>query len=230
MTPNNIKFPIRINTYMGHTGMCTRKAADSYINQGQVLVNGKRAVLGQMVQVGDVVTLKAKIKTFTYALWNKPRGVTTTESKIIQNNGTAIKTFPIGRLDKDTDGLILLSDDTRLSERLLNPKFEHEKEYFVEFSGRFPKNGEAKLREGILDNKELLSALEVELIDRKHLKITLTEGKKHQVRRMLKAIGLEVILLQRTRIMKLQLGALRPGASRRLTGAARKGFLHDLGL
>jgi pseudouridine synthase len=125
---------------------------------------------------------------------------------------------------------MVLTNDGRVTERLLHPRFEHEKEYFVEFSGRFPKNGEAKLREGILDNKELLSALEVELIDRKHLKITLTEGKKHQVRRMLKAIGLEVILLQRTRIMKLQLGALRPGASRRLTGAARKGFLHDLGL
>lgn len=125
---------------------------------------------------------------------------------------------------------MVLTNDGRVTERLLHPRFEHEKEYFVEFSGRFPKNGEAKLREGIMNNRELLRALEVELVDRKHLEFYLDEGKKHQVRRMLAGIGLEVILLQRKRIMKLQLGALRPGASRRLTGAARKGFLRDPGL
>ncbi|MFZ2151876.1 MAG: pseudouridine synthase [Minisyncoccia bacterium] len=204
MTPNNIEFPIRINTYMGRTGMCTRKAADSYINQGQVLVNNKRAVLGQMVQKGDVVTLNAKVKTFTYALWNKPRGVTTPESKIIENSGTTIKTFPIGRLDKDTDGLILLSDDTRLSERLLNPKFEHEKEYVVTTRENILPVHIKRMLAGVRimhDGKRVFAkALRVEKKDTHTLEMVLTEGKKHQIRQMCSAVQLTISTLTRVRI------------------------------
>ena len=204
MTPNNIKFPIRINAYMGNAGMCTRKAADSYIKQGQVLVNGKRAVLGQMIQSGDVVTLNAKVKTFTYALWNKPRGVTTPESKIIENNGATIKTFPIGRLDKDTDGLILLSDDTRLSERLLNPKFEHEKEYVVTVRENILPVHIKRMLLGVRiahDGRRVLAkALRVEKKDTHTLEMVLTEGKKHQIRQMCSAVQLTISTLTRVRI------------------------------
>lgn len=204
MTPDNLQFPIRINAYMGRTGMCTRKAADSYINQGQVLVNGKRAVLGQMIQVGDVVTLNAKVKTFTYALWNKPRGVTTPESKVIENKGVTIKTFPIGRLDKDTDGLILLSDDTRLSERLLNPKFEHEKEYVVTVRENILPVHIKRMLAGVRishDGRRVLAkALRVEKKDTHTLEMVLTEGKKHQIRQMCSAVQLTISTLTRVRI------------------------------
>lgn len=204
MTPNNIKFPIRINTYMGQTGMCTRKAADSYISQGQVLVNDKRAVLGQMVQAGDVVILKAKIKTFTYALWNKPRGVTTPESKIIENSGATVKTFPIGRLDKDTDGLILLSNDTRLSERLLNPKFQHEKEYVVTVRENILPVHIKRMLAGVRiahDGKRVLAkALRAEKKDPHTLEMVLSEGKKHQIRQMCSAVQLTISTLTRVRI------------------------------
>ncbi len=204
MTPDNLQFPIRINAYMGRTGMCTRKAADSYINQGQVLVNGKRAVLGQMIQVGDVVTLNAKVKTFTYALWNKPRGVTTPESKVIENKGVTIKTFPIGRLDKDTDGLILLSDDTRLSERLLNPKFEHEKEYVVTVRENILPVHIKRMLAGVRiahDGRRVLAkALRVEKKGTHTLEMVLTEGKKHQIRQMCSAVQLTISTLTRVRI------------------------------
>jgi pseudouridine synthase len=228
----------RINKAMADRGLATRRGADELIQGGFVFVNGKRAELGDRVGMDDIIEVRDEAGVHTadyqYVAFYKPKGIVSHSAsgkqRSIEHVSGYPELFPVGRLDKESEGLMVLTNDGRVTERLLHPRFEHEKEYFVEFSGRFPKNGEAKLREGILDNKELLSALEVELIDRKHLKITLTEGKKHQVRRMLKAIGLEVILLQRTRIMKLQLGALRPGASRRLTGAARKGFLHDLGL
>jgi len=204
MTPNKIDFPIRINTYMGRTGMCTRKAADSYINQGQVLVNNKRAVLGQIVHDGDVVTLKAKLKTFTYALWNKPRDVTTPESKIIENNGAVVKTFAIGRLDKDTDGLILLSDDTRLSERLLNPKFEHEKEYTVLVRENVLPVHIKRMLAGVRiahDGRRVIAkALRVEKKDTHTLEMVLTEGKKHQIRQMCSAVQLTISTLTRVRI------------------------------
>ncbi len=204
MTPNNIKFPIRINAYMGRIGMCTRKAADSYINQAQVLVNGKRAVLGQMIQIGDIVTLKAKIKTFTYALWNKPRGVTTPESKIIENKGTTVKTFPIGRLDKETDGLILLSYDTRLSERLLNPKFEHEKEYIVTVRENILPVHTKRILTGVRiahnGRRVVAKALRAEKKDTHTLEIVLTEGRKHQIRQMCSAVQLTISTLTRVRI------------------------------
>ncbi len=189
---------------MGRTGMCTRKAADNYINQGQVLINNKRAVLGQMVHDVDIVTLKAKVKIFTYALWNKPRGVTTPESKLLDLSGTIVKTFAIGRLDKDTDGLILLSDDTRLSERLLNPKFEHEKEYEVTVRENILPVHLERMQTGVRiahDGKRItVRANRIEKKDTHTLMMVLTEGKKHQVRQMCSAVRLTISTLSRVRI------------------------------
>lgn len=234
MTPNNIEFPIRINTYMGRTGMCTRKAADSYINQGQVLVNNKRALLGQIVHEGDVVTLKAKLKTFTYALWNKPRGVTTPESKIIENNGAMIKTFAIGRLDKDTDGLILLSDDTRLSERLLNPKFEHEKEYAVLVRENVLPVHIKRMLAGVRiahDGRRVIAkALRVEKKDTHTLEMVLTEGKKHQIRQMCSAVQLTISTLTRVRINTFTNKKMRRDGIRILNEKEKEELLTSVGL
>lgn len=221
MTPDNITFPIRINAYLAKKGISTRKGADVLVSQGKVFVNGKRTVLGTIITEKDIVEVKNALKKeYVYALWFKPRGVPTPDSKVISIDGKDIKTHAIGRLDKETDGLILLSNDTRLSERLLNPKYNHEKEY------------EVYVREDIVPAqiKHLISGVKVAHEGRKvtvqakdaskkepHiLSITLTEGKKHQVRQMCAAVHLTVVNLRRIRIQNLTLQKMRSNQIRPL--------------
>ncbi len=212
MTQNNITFPIRINAYLAHKGIGTRKGADSLISQGKVFINSTRAKLGAIVQKDDVVEVKGVAqKKYLYLLWNKPRGVATPESKVLDD--TKVKVFPIGRLDKETDGLILLSNDTRLSERLLNPKYNHEKEYEVSVREDIVPIQLQRLTSGVKIAHEgkrvLVKAKKVEKIERHILGITLTEGRKHQIRQMCSAVHLTINNLRRIRIGDLKLGKLR---------------------
>jgi pseudouridine synthase len=228
----------RLNKRMATLGMATRRGADELIRQEIVFVNGKKAVLGQQVTETDKIEIRdesgAYDKQYEYVAYYKPKGVVTHSptgrQKDIKKVSGFPDLFPVGRLDKESEGLILLTNDGRVTERLLHPRFAHEKEYAVEFSGRFPKNGEKLLKTGVSSEGETLSAKEVNLLGRKHVGLVLTEGKRHEVRRMLKALGLEVIRLQRTRIISIRLGSLGPGMSRRLTGKAMKGFMSDIGL
>lgn len=223
MTPNNtIVFPIRINTYLARKGLCTRTQADKYIEQKKVFVNNKVAMLGYQVQEKDVVELRGvQTKAYTYALWYKPRGVTTPESKIITLSGKNIKTFCIGRLDKDTDGLILLSDDTRLTERLLNPKYAHEKEYEVAVREDIVPPHLKRLEGGVRimheGKKITVVAKEAFKVEKNILGLVLTEGKKHQVRQMCNAVHLTITHLSRTRIEHLELKRMRRDSVRTLT-------------
>ncbi len=235
MTLNNIIFPIRINAYLAHTGVCTRKQADVYVSQGKVLLNKKRAVLGAIVQKGDVVELiNVEAQEFIYALWNKPRGTSTPDSKVIVAHGTNVKTHCIGRLDKDTDGLILLSNDTRLSERLLNPKYNHEKEYEVFVRENIVPAQLKQLMTGVRithDGKRLtVKAKAAEKTEQHILSITLTEGKKHQVRQMCSAVHLTVTHLRRVRIQNLKLKKLRADAIELLRPSDTKELLNSIGL
>lgn len=221
MTQNNMEFPIRINTYLAHTGVCTRKQADSLISQGKIFINKKIAKLGQMVQQNDVVETKGFKKEFVYALWNKPRGVSTPDSKMITVAGKEVKTHAIGRLDKETDGLILLSNDTRLSEKLLNPKYNHEKEYDVSVREHIVGAQLQRLLSGVRISHEgrkvTVKAKRAEKKTPSILTIVLTEGKKHQVRQMCSAVNLTVDHLRRTRIQGLSIGKLRSNQVRELS-------------
>jgi 23S rRNA pseudouridine2604 synthase len=229
---------VRINKAMADRGLCTRREADELIKAGLVFVNDKQASLGEQVSGTDVVEIRDEAGTHTieheYVAYYKPRGIVTHSASGRQKEVSHISgypdLFPVGRLDKESEGLLILTNDGRITERLLHPRFAHEKEYFVEFSGRFPKDGAEKLLQGILSEGETLHAKKVELLSRKTLHITLTEGKHHQVRRMLAACNLEILTLKRIRIMGVHLGALKPGSSRRLTGKALKGFLTDIEL
>lgn len=228
----------RINKIMAHRGLCTRRKADELIALGVVFVNGKKATLGDKGTEDDTIEIRDPDNTYApqheYVVFYKPRGIVTHSPKGKQKDVSGVSgypdLFPVGRLDRDSEGLLLLTNDGRVTERLLHPRFAHEKEYEVEFSGYFPKNGDTKLIQGIVSEGETLTATHVEVVNRKTVYITLTEGKRHQVRRMLAALGLEVTMLKRKRIMGIHLGALRPGQSRVLTGKALKGFLSDINL
>lgn len=228
----------RINKSMATRGLCTRRQADDLIRAGVVFVNDQPAVLGAQVTPDDRIEIRDVDRLYMgeleYVAYYKPRGIVTHSATRNQKDVGQISGFPdlypVGRLDKESEGLLILTNDGRITERLLHPRFAHEKEYWVEFAGHFPKNGEKKLLEGMVIEGETLTVKEVVILNRKQLTLVLTEGKKHQVRKMLAAIGLEVGILKRTRIMGVLLGALKPGAARVLKGVALKSFLKDLNL
>lgn len=231
-----IPFPVRINRYLALQGIATRKAADALIAAGKVFINGVPAALGTKVTAEDVVEVKrsGKERTHRYIAYYKPRGIITHSpergEKAIADIFSEKGLFPVGRLDKASEGLIILTDDGRITERLLHPRFVHEKEYEVIVQEAVPAGIEAKLVAGIESEGELLRAKHVKKIGRSTLGIVLTEGKKHQIRRMLAALHLTVKELRRLRILNLRLGDLAPGEGRVLAGRELNTFLTEIGL
>src|SRR6185369_10309848 len=140
-------FPMRINKYLAHKNLCTRREADTLITTGKVLLNGRPAVLGDKVQETDVVKVLFRTKKYRYFAYNKPRGIITHSpgegEKDIKQSIPLSGVFPIGRLDKDSEGLIVLTDDGRITDKLLNPDYDHEKEYVVTTVGPLPSNFKA---------------------------------------------------------------------------------------
>jgi 23S rRNA pseudouridine2604 synthase len=239
----NIKYPIRINKYLEEKGVATRRGADGLIEQGLVLVNGKKAVLGYKVKEEDKVEVSPAAfgggEGFVYLAYNKPRGLSTEEINI-STGGERV--FPLGRLDKESEGLILLTNDGRVTDRLLNPKYAHEKVYEVEVREKVSPMHKKILEGGVTYHeasprgsrvrpKSLkLQAKTCEIIDPNNLSITLTEGKKHEIRRMLAGAHLTVSRLRRVQIMNIELDSLAPGKTRELKGGELKKFLANLGL
>ncbi len=232
------EYPIRLNRFLALQGLATRRGADKLILDGQVTLNGKRALLGdKVVSPQDKVQIQKGVtqKDYRYVLYYKPRRII---SHSPQNGERSIEMvsgykgcFPVGRLDKDSEGLILLTDDGRVTERLLHPRFEHEKEYLVSVKEEIKDPRKLNvLTQGIIDEGEKLTAKKVTIISTKTIDIVLTEGKKHEVRRMLLSLGYTVTQLTRIRIMGLHLGKLKPGEARELHGPARKNFLASIGL
>ncbi len=223
-------FPIRINKYLEEKAIATRRGADELIKKGLVLVNGQPAIIGYKVQANDKVELLAETRfreNYLYFAYNKPRGLATEDIKI----KTGV--FPLGRLDKESEGLILLTNDGRLTDRLLNPKYAHEKEYEVEVKEKVSPMHK-KILEGGVNSRvvvkgyrqtEKLRAKQVEIIGSQTMRIILTEGKKHQIRRMLAGAHLTVKSLKRVRIMDIKLKNLRPNSYRQLQGQELKDFL-----
>ncbi len=245
-----IIYPVRINKYLAVKKICTRRKADELIKAGKVLINGQRALLGAKVQASDTVgvdegTKKKMAQEYVYLAYNKPRGVTThsaPEGKeeiedIFQYQpparhagDAAGKVFPIGRLDEDSYGLILMTNDGRVTDRLLKPKYSHEKEYSVTVNKLITQHFLTQMAKGVKIEDGITKKARVMEAGSKSFRITLTEGKKHQIRRMCTALGYEVIDLERTRIMNIKLLGLQPGAHRKLEGVELKTFLASIGL
>jgi 23S rRNA pseudouridine2604 synthase len=186
----NSETKIRINKYLADKGLATRRGVDALIEAGKVYINGEKAVLGQKVGENDKVEVRGGgdpmgIGTPRYLAYFKPKGYVTHSpsegekeiADILDMDGL----FPIGRLDKNTEGLLILTNDGRVTDRLLNPKYDHEKEYIVETERRVTDNLKEKLEKGVdIGEGELTKPAKVELIDEHHFSIVITEGKKHQ--------------------------------------------------
>lgn len=230
-------YPMRINKYLAHEGISTRRGADELIARGSVLINGRVATLGEKVNEGDTVELRDKRapKKYVYYAFNKPIGVITHspqlgEKDVKQSAKVAKDVFPVGRLDKDSSGLIILTNDGRITERLLGPDHDHEKEYRVRVAEPLRDSFKKTMEAGVNIEGYLTKHCTVRKSGPKSFSITLTEGKKHQIRRMVAAMHNSVVELERTRILNVRLDALAPGELRPIEGAELKEFLTKLGV
>lgn len=226
-TPENgVKTTMRINKFISDTGYCSRREADKLVESGRVTINGERAVLGSQATPEDEVRIDGNLlKTeskIVYIALNKPVGITSTTEGHIQGNivdfvGHPERIFPIGRLDKDSEGLILLTNDGDIVNKILRAEGKHEKEYVVTVDRPITPSFLTGISSGvkILGSKTL--PCEVTRITERVFRIILTEGKNRQIRRMCSAFGYEVRHLQRIRIMNIRLGTLQTGEWRDLS-------------
>lgn len=232
---NKTDFPLRINKFLADQGYSTRKGADELVRQGKVFINGKIAALGDRVEKGDKVEVKGfKRETYEYYAYYKPKGVITHSpsqgEKEIRQVVNLKGVFPVGRLDKDSHGLILLTNDGRVTDRLLNPRRQHEKEYVVKTKERISPAFAKKMEGGVRIEGYLTKKCKVKILDNHTLNIVLTEGKKHQIKRMVVALKNEVTDLKRIRVMSIKLGNLQPGQFREIKGEELNNFLSSLHL
>lgn len=215
-----------INKFISSTGVCSRRDAEKLIVEGRVRINNAVAVLGNRVFEGDVVTvdgkaLQAKPKTLYIAL-NKPVGIVcTTDSKerknIVKFVGHPERLFPIGRLDKPSEGLIFLTNDGDIVNKILRAGNNHEKEYIVSVDKKITQEFVRKMGNGIPILGTMTKKCKVEQINDITFKIVLIQGLNRQIRRMCEYLGYEVTRLKRVRIMNVHLNTLKVGAWRELT-------------
>ena len=227
---------MRINKYLALNKHSTRRGADELIIKKQVFINGRLAVLGDKVSEKDQVEVRfrGKQKPYIYLAYNKPKGIIThsaQEGEQEIKQVVAVKDiFPVGRLDKDSHGLIILTNDGRITERLLGPDYFHEKEYLVKTKNKLRGNFKEKMEAGVQIDREKTAPCKVKILNDHTFKVILTEGKKHQIRRMCDALFQEVEDLKRIRIMNIELGKLPDGAHREIKGEELQTFLHSLEL
>lgn len=231
---------IRLNNYIGATGLCSRREADDYIAQNRVTVNGIPAVLGMKVDEGDVVMLDGKIiegeaKKVTIA-YHKPVGVTCTSERSVEGNiidaiNYPIRIFPIGRLDKDSEGLILLTSDGSIVNRILRAENGHEKEYIVNLTSNIKPGFKKAMENGVTIynpvRHETVKTLpcKIKIESDTAFKIILNQGLNRQIRRMCSELGYTVARLKRVRIMNIDLGFLPKGNWRPLSDEETAGLL-----
>jgi 23S rRNA pseudouridine2604 synthase len=212
-------FPMRINKYLALKKISTRRGADELVKTKKVFINGKLAVLGSKVNEADKVEVKGvKEKEYLYFAYNKSIGVET--------DSPQAGLFPLGRLDKASHGLLILTNDGRITDTLLNPKYFHEKEYIVRTSNKLRSSFKQKMEAGVNIEGYQTKKCKVRILNSSAFKIILTEGKKHQIRRMCSALFQEVADLKRERIMNIKLGNLKPGALREIKGEELATFLN----
>jgi 23S rRNA pseudouridine2604 synthase len=233
-----MEFPIRLNKYLAHTGVASRREADELIANGKVQINGAKAIMGQPVNDGDKVSVLGKTKSKSYYAYYKGRGVITHSpaageidiaTRLAKDYGLT-HVNPIGRLDKDSEGLMILSNDGRITGPMLDPESEKEKEYDVlvdkPISSMFRRAMEAGVDiEGYRTKPATITANPK---NDKRFSLVITEGKKHQIRRMCAALGYQIQSLKRIRVMNIELGKLKPNQYRKLDEDELQVFLKAL--
>lgn len=217
---------IRINKYISEKGLCSRREADELIRQGKVTINGKRASIGSKVYETDFVKIEGKsLKPKSppvYIAFNKPTGIVCTTDKrekdnIIDYIGYPKRIFPIGRLDKDSEGLIFLTSDGDIVNKILRAGNNHEKEYIVKVNKPVTKDFIEAMSKGVRILGTITKNCKTEQLSKYLFRIILTEGMNRQIRRMCEVLGYEVVKLKRIRIMNVPLGSLPSGSWRHLS-------------
>lgn len=222
----------RINKYLSEVGFCSRREADKLLEQGRITINGKKPELGTKVSDADEIcvdgkNIKKTEEKHVYIAFNKPIGIVcTTDTKREKNNivdyiNHPKRIFPIGRLDKPSEGLILLTSDGDIVNKILRARNNHEKEYIVRVDKPITPKFLEKMRNGVPILDTVTKKCEVEQIDTSQFRIVLTQGLNRQIRRMCEYLGYEVKKLKRIRIMNIKLD-LPIGKWRDLTDAEMK--------
>ncbi|MDX2071082.1 MAG: 23S rRNA pseudouridine(2604) synthase RluF [Haliscomenobacter sp.] len=211
---------ISLNKYISDTGICSRREADKFIETGRVLLNGVVAIKGNRVVEGDEVLLDGKPLRQNpqriYIAFHKPRGLTCTtdlrdKTNVISYINHPQRIFPIGRLDKDSEGLIFLTNDGDIVNKILRSRNGHEKEYIVVVDKPLAPDFVRKMSNGVPILGTTTKKCKVEQKGRSIFKIVLTQGLNRQIRRMCEYLGYDVVKLKRTRIMSIKLDDLAPG-------------------
>ena len=233
ITHNDRPEEIRLNKYMSETGICSRREADRYIESGRVTVDGVKAIPGIKVSKKQVVKLDGKSKSkeeeMIYIALNKPVGITCTTDRNIKGNIVDFvnhekRIFHIGRLDKDSEGLILLTNDGDIVNKILRAGNNHDKEYIVTVNKPINDEFIKRMGNGIKILGKITKKCPVNKEGEKTFRIILTEGMNRQIRRMCEALGYKVTKLKRIRIMNIKLGKLKIGEWRNLTNEELKGL------
>lgn len=231
---------MRVNNYISATGLCSRREADVLVQTKRVKINGKTADIGMRVSETDRVLVDGKPLTMkkkqVYIILNKPVGITCTTESHIKGNiidfvGHKERIFPIGRLDKDSEGLIILTSDGSIVNEILREENHHEKEYLVVVNQKITDDFITQMASGVTifnpvkNVKTRTKPCKIESINDKTFRIVLSQGLNRQIRRMCEALGYQVVTLKRTRIMHIKLGKLKTGAWRPLSEAEIGGLM-----
>ncbi len=220
----------RLNKYISDTGLCSRREADKLIEQNRVTINDKLPELGTKVNPGDKVKVDGKLigavaedkSDRVYLVYNKPIGITCTTERHVKGNivdavGHKERIFPIGRLDKPSEGLILLTSDGDIVNKILRAENAHEKEYIVNVNQPISDRFIQKMSKGVPILGTVTKPCKVKARSKHQFSIILTQGLNRQIRRMCEFLGYEVTKLKRIRIMHFELGSLKPGQWRNVT-------------
>lgn len=228
---------MRLNKFIAESGKASRRGADKLIEEGKVLVNGKVAKIGTMVNPGDTVLVNGQTirmaNNYVYIALHKPVGITCTTEKNVKGNivdyvNHPLRIFNIGRLDKDSEGLILLTNDGDIVNEILRAENEHEKEYIVSVNRPINEEFIKKMSSGVKILGTTTLPCEVRPIDKFTFNIILKQGLNRQIRRMCEVLGYEVTRLQRVRIMNITLGKLPYGQWRDLTKKEKNRLFEEL--
>ncbi|WP_066155371.1 23S rRNA pseudouridine(2604) synthase RluF [Halalkalibacter krulwichiae] len=228
---------MRINKFISEAGKASRRGADKLITEGRVTINGKRAKIGDQVEPGDDVLVNGApirvARNNVYIALNKPVGITSTTEKKVKGNivdlvNHPLRIFNIGRLDKDSEGLILLTNDGDIVNEILRAENEHEKEYIVSVDKPITPEFVKNMSEGVKILGTRTLPCEVRPLSKFDFQIILKQGLNRQIRRMCEELGYEVYRLQRIRIMNIHLGNLPPGQWRDLSKKERTQLFREL--
>lgn len=231
---------VRLQKYMSQAGICSRRKAEEYIQAWEVFINGQQAEIGQSIDPNtDMVTLwwgaQMRQQEFVYYKFNKPRWIETT---CAQREGKSIvdiidvreRVFPVGRLDKDSTGLIMLTNDGRMTNYLTHPRYEHEKEYVVETFGPITDDQLKKMSRWVLILWKWTKKCKIDRIAAGKFSIILTEWRNRQIRRMVEEVESKVKKLKRVRIVTLSLDGLKNGELKHLSKKEKNELFSKIGL